>query len=397
VTRKALCTKFVAALFTLGAVSSQAADIPLARSLPIQRVVLVSATPSSGPLIPFIGAGTAHLAYEFYLSNFGKKPLRIVALRVHGSGGAAFDTTVEGEALKASFNAVGSADRQKPQDPVLATGATGILFVFLNFGSRTAPAELDNSLVVEPDGEAADVQLIPLAALRVQKPSAAPTVDAPLAGDRWLAANGPSNTSLHRRAVIILDGKARSPERYAIDWVKLGDDGKTFSGDASQNSSYHAYGLPITAVADGRVVEVLDGLAENIPQQAKMAIELTPATMAGNNIVEDIGGGHYVGYAHFITGSTTVKQGDAIHRGQVIGKLGNSGNSTEPHLHIQICDGPSFLSCDGVPMQFKNLTLSQYTIEKKGETPVRMSIDGAPQSLSNQEPMEDELVTFPGK
>jgi len=357
----------------------------------------MSATPSLGPLMPFVGDGTAHLAYELYLSNFGKKPLRIVGLRVHGSQGASFDTTIEGDPLKASFIALGSADHLKPQDPVLAPGATAMLFVFLNFGSRKTPATLDNSLVVEPDGDAANVQLIPLASLHVEKLFAAPTIDAPLIGDRWQAANGPSNTSLHRRAVIVLDGKAKSPERYAIDWIKLGDDGNTFSGDEHQNSSYHAYDVPIAAVADGRVVEALDGIAENIPHSGKMAIEMTPAVMAGNNIVEDIGGGHYVGYAHFRPGSITVKKGDSVRVGQVLGKLGNSGNSTEPHLHIQICDGPSFLACDGVPMQFKNLMLSKYTIEKKGETPVRLSIDGAPVSVSGQEPMEDELVSFPEK
>jgi len=269
--------------------------------------------------------------------------------------------------------------------------------VFLTFGSRETPSTLDNSLAVEPDGDAAHVQLIPLSSLHVQKTSAAPTIDAPFTGDRWQAANGPSNTSLHRRAVIILDGKAKSPERYAIDWVKLGDDGKTFSGDERQNSSYHAYDLPITAVADGRVVEVLDGLPENVPQQEKMAIELTPATMAGNNIVEDIGGGHYVDYAHFRPGSIMVKKGDFIHRGQVIAKLGNSGNSTEPHLHIEICDGPSFLACNGVPMQFKDMTLSKYHIEKNGATPIRLVIDGAPRNVTGQEPMEDELVAFPVK
>ncbi len=357
----------------------------------------MSATPSLGPLIPFIGDGTAHLAYELYLSNFGKKPVRIVALRVHGSAGISFDTTVEGDRLKASFITLGSADHLKPQDPVLAPGATAMVFVLLNFGSRETPSILDNSLVVEPDGEAADVQLIPLWALHVQKPSAAPTIDAPLIGDRWQAANGPSNTSLHRRAVIVLDGKAKSPERYAIDWIKLGDDGNTFSGDEHQNSSYHAYDLPVAAVADGRVVEALDGIAENVPHSDKLAMEMTPAIMAGNNIVEDIGGGHYVGYAHFRPGTITVKKGDSIHVGQVIGKLGNSGNSTEPHLHIQICDGPSFLACDGVPMQFKNMMLSKYTVEKKGETPVRLSISGAPQAVTDQEPMEDELVAFPGK
>jgi len=100
-------------------------------------------------------------------------------------------------------------------------------------------------------------------------------------------------------AVIVLNGKARSPERYAIDWIKLGNDGNTFGGDEHENSSYHACDLPIAAVVDGRVVYVVDGLAENIPHQEKMAIEISLATAAGNNIVEDIGGGHYVGYAHF--------------------------------------------------------------------------------------------------
>ena len=107
---------------------------------------------------------------RLYLSNFGKKPARIVALRVHGSAGASFDTTVEGDPLKASFIALGSGDHLKPQDPVLAPGASGMLFVFLNFGSRQAPSVLDNAMVVEPDGDASDAQLIPLAPLNIQKP-----------------------------------------------------------------------------------------------------------------------------------------------------------------------------------------------------------------------------------
>ncbi len=89
--------------------------------------------------------------------------------------------------------------------------------------------------------------------LTIRKTGAA-LVDEPFTGDRWLAANGPSNTSLHRRAVIVLDGKPRVPERYAIDWIKLGDDGNSYSGDQYKNSSYHAYNVPILAVADGKIV-----------------------------------------------------------------------------------------------------------------------------------------------
>ena len=128
--KKSLCIEFLVGLLALCAVFTQAAEIPVAASLPIQRIVLMSATPSLGPLVPFIGDGTAHLAYELYLSNFGKNPVRIVGLRVHGSGGVPFDTTVEGDPLKASFIALGSADHLKPQDPVLAPGAAAMLFVF---------------------------------------------------------------------------------------------------------------------------------------------------------------------------------------------------------------------------------------------------------------------------
>lgn len=92
-----------------------------------------------------------------------------------------------------------------------------------------------------------------------------------------------------------------------------------------------------------------------------------------------------------------MKKGDSIHRGQMIGKLGNSGNSTEPHLHLQICDGPSFLACNGVPMQFKDMMVTRYRIEREREKPIRLTIDGAARTFTNQEPMEDELVTFPGK
>ena len=226
--------------------------------------------------MPFIGDGTTHLAYELYLSNFSKKPVRIVALRVQGAEGAAFDTTIEGDGLKASFVATASPDREKPQDPVLAPGATGLIFVFLDFGSRETPAQLDNSLVVEPDGVAGDVQLIPLAALHIQKPGATPTIDAPFTGDRWQAANGPSNSSRHRRAVIVLDSKARSPERYAIDWIKLGDDGNTFSGDELKNSSYHAYDAPITAVADGGVVAWSRGLRRTLRIETRWRLRYRP-------------------------------------------------------------------------------------------------------------------------
>ena len=383
----------VAAFASVVRAPAHADDVPLASTLPVESVMLLGGRPSTGPLIPVVGNGTAHLAYELYLTNYGHKPTRIVALRVHGIAGAAFATTIEGNALKSSFTPAAPPSRVASYDPVLPPGASGVIYVFLNFAGRETPRRLENSLVVEADGDPKNAQRIPLAELTIRKTGAA-LIDEPLTGERWLAANGPSNTSLHRRAVIILNGAPRVPERYAIDWIKLGDDGNSYSGDEYKNSSYHAYGVPILAVADGKIVIVKDGLPENVPHAKKMAVELTLINMPGNHVIEGIGGGLYVGYAHMIPGTITVKPGDQVHRGQVLGRLGNSGNSTEPHLHLQVCDAPSFLICEGVPMEFTRVSLTRYKIQKRGETPIKLSVEGT-REASGEEPMEDELANFP--
>jgi hypothetical protein len=368
-------------------------DVPLGSSLPLESVMLIGGCQSTGPFIPVVGDGTAHLAYELYLTNYGKKPARIVSLRVRGNGGAAFASTVESDALKSSFTPAAAQSRLVPYDPVLAPGASGVLFVFLNFSGRETPRRLENSIVVEADGDAKNAQRIPFGEIAIEETGPA-LIDQPFTGDRWLAANGPSNKSIHRRAVIVLNGKPRVPERYAIDWIKLGDDGDSFSGDQYKNSSYHAYNVPILAVPDGEIVAVKDGLPENVPHSDKLAVAMTLATLAGNHIVEDIGGGLYAGYAHMIPGTIRVKAGDRVHRGQVLGHLGNSGNSSEPHLHLQVCNAPSFLICEGVPMEFERMSLTKYKMHKRGETPIKLELEGT-HDVAGEEPMEDELANFP--
>jgi Peptidase family M23 len=385
-------TLLAATLWGAGPTAARAEDVPLASSLPLEGVMLVAGWPSAGPFIPVIGDGTAHLAYEFYLTNYSKKPVRIVSLRVRGIGGAAF-ATIEGDALKSAFTPAAPQSRLEAHDPVLAPGASGMLFVFPDFFDRETPERLENSIVVEADGDPKNAQRIPLGEVGIRKTGAA-LVDEPFTGDRWLAANGPSNKSIHRRAVIVLNGKPRSPERYAIDWIKLGEDGNSYTGDQYKNSSYHAYDVPILGVADGKIVAVKDGLPENVPHTEKLAVAMTLANIAGNHIVEEIGGGLYAGYAHFIPDSITVKAGERVRRGRVLGRLGNSGNSSEPHLHLQVCDASSFLICEGVPMEFKRMSLTKYHIQKRGDTPIKLEVEGT-HDVSGEGPMEDELANFP--
>jgi murein DD-endopeptidase MepM/ murein hydrolase activator NlpD len=93
-------------------------------------------------------------------------------------------------------------------------------------------------------------------------------------------------------------------------------------------------------------VGVKDGIPENVPNAVKMVGPITRQTIGGNYVMEDIGGDRY---AHLIPGAIGVKVGDSVSAGERLAKLRNSGNSTEPHLHFHVCDGPSPLLCNGLP------------------------------------------------
>ena len=118
--------------------------------------------------------------------------------------------------------------------------------------------------------------------------------------------------------------------------MQVGSDNQTYRGDSKDNRSYHCFGVEAHAIADGAVVEVKDGIPENMPRNEKPAVPITLETVAGNHVNLDLGGGVYAMYAHLQPGSIRVKVGDKVTAGQVIGLVGNTGNSSEPHLHFQL-------------------------------------------------------------
>src|SRR6202030_3311323 len=125
---------------------------------------------------------------------------------------------------------------------------------------------------------------------------------------------------------------------------------------------YRAYGTEILAVADGVVTQTKDGIPQNIPNKPPV-VPITLETIGGNHVIMEIGNGLYAFYAHIQPGSIRVKVGDNVRRGQVLGLLGNSGNSTEPHLHFHICNANSELGCEGLPYAF-----AEYELQGKGES-----------------------------
>ena len=152
------------------------------------------------------------------------------------------------------------------------------------------------------------------------------------------------------------DGNLWRGERFAFDNLQLNDQMTDYyEGDPKVNESYFNYRDTLYAIADGTVLKVVDGRPENRGD----AQDLVFATMdeyGGNYVVLDIGNDRYALYAHCVPNEFLVSQGDVLKEGDPIGLLGNSGNSTAPHLHFQITDSPNLLFSIGHPFVIKSYT-----------------------------------------
>ena len=109
------------------------------------------------------------------------------------------------------------------------------------------------------------------------------------------------------------------------------------------------------AVAPGTVVEVVRDLPNVTP--GKNPEGLTIAQIAGNRVIIDMGSGHYAMYAHLAPGSVQLHVGDFVRQGEKLGLLGNTGNSSAPHLHFQVMDRPSSLDDTSLPFVFDHMNL----------------------------------------
>ena len=294
------------------------------------------------PPTPVLMAGKIHMIYELHVTNGGDGTAAIKRLEVLGAG----KKLAEYEGLE--LNGMMHRDDDSTDDRSLPPGVRAEIFLDIAVDpASSVPQELRHRITVEDlaveGGTATVISSKPV------------VIGPPLRGAGWFAANGPSNTSIHRRALIAVDGGFHIGQRFAIDWLKMDSDGNTHKGDPKDNRNYHAYGSEVLAVADATVVKVKDGIPENVPGPTSRAVPMTLETIAGNHVVLDLGGGRYAVFAHLQPGKIRVKEGDKVKRGQILGLLGNSGNSTEPHLHFQICSGMSTLGSEGLPYVLDSL------------------------------------------
>ncbi len=147
-------------------------------------------------------------------------------------------------------------------------------------------------------------------------------------------------------------------QRYALDLLRLTRSGGSFEGDGSKNEQYAAWGQPVVAAGEGVVVTAEDGVTDNEPNHPR------GGNLFGNHVVIDHGTGEYSLVAHLMKGSVQVKPGDHVIMGQQLARTGNSGMSTEPHIHYQLMDKPDWQQANGFPAQFLNFQLGDRIIER---------------------------------
>jgi hypothetical protein len=199
-------------------------------------------------------------------------------------------------------------------------------------------------------------------------------IEFPLRGE-WLAPNTPGKK-------IPSHGTNQLGERYAFDFIQVdwARTGRPFYH--SNMLQYLIFGIPLNkcyswgqkvyAPCDGEIIKAEDGykertrvhLASDLYVALKNAytfnpVKDNPRSVAGNYIIMKCSGHVYAAFAHLQTGSITVSAGQSVKKGDVLGKVGHSGNSTAPHLHFQLMDSSDLHAAKGIPCVFEQYELFQ--------------------------------------
>jgi hypothetical protein len=350
--------------------------------------------------------GRFHIAYELVLTNTTQFALDVQRVDVRNARTHRVLLSLDGGALSSRMNSItGATTMTMPAAPtVLSPSGQGIVWLDVRVRRKAdLPNVLEHHVVSSslPATGAPSFQISSLVG-RVSLRTQAPVVlGPPVRGGIWMAAEGCCDEPTHhRRGLLVLDGNEVVSQRFAIDWIKLDRRHRGWVGSPARLSSYFSYGQPLIAAAKGTVVVASDRAADQTPPNNPEPPSLPE--LPGNRVVLRLGPGIFLLYAHMKPGSVRVHVGQRVRRGQLLGQLGNSGNSATPHLHLQVEVERSFLS-DGLPFVFNRFRLLGQITEPVSDENLGLRADGqlpfTPASPSGtrrrQMPLDLNVVRFP--
>lgn len=338
------------------------------------------------PIRPVKGAdGLIHLAYELAVTSLVTAPARIEAVEV-------VDPTRDNLVVEVVSGDEVASSLLLSSDEFSATlgpDQSGVMLFDLTFEERedvptvlahrvTVSVELESSRAFSQLGGCTGVSRRPAIVL-----------SPPLTGDGWFNANGCCE-SLHNRAVVLLfNGALQMPQRFANDLMQVDAEHRQYVGDPADATNWVGYLAEVVAAAPGEVVTAVDGFPDQVPLTDP---DLTLTPYNGNHVIIDMGRGRFALYAHLAPQSIMVQPGERVRRGQLLGLLGNSGNSDAPHLHFQVTDGGSGLN--GVPYVFDRWVFQGRGVLDLGEDIVDIDPTGSGKRQTKTLPLHRDIMGF---
>lgn len=396
----------VAAAAVLAITGSASAAEPKLVPAPEDAFTPVTVTPLGPSTTPVQGTdGRWHVVYELQLLNGKPAPATIEQVDVvDAARPSRVLASFAGDELLGRLR---TTFPSPAEEAVIPPSGVLLLYIELSFPRRSAvPRFVAHRLRLLASANPGATEPTPMryTAGRYGIRDGRPVVlGPPLRGDDWVATNGCCSPAIvHRGSVQTVNGGLFDAQRFAIDWIRLNADGRFFTGDGSDVRQHAAYDAPVLAVADGVVVSTLDTLPDQVPGTLPPPASITLQTVDGNHVVIALGDGRYAFYAHLRRGSVRVKRGDRVRRGQVIGRLGNSGNTSAPHLHFHVMRSPSVLGSDGLPFAHDRFSVTGKVSATRFEE--AEGLDGvwgenrfAPRPQRDRFPLNLDVVAFPGR
>lgn len=294
------------------------------------------------PVIADTG-GTAELVHELHLTNFAGQALNIQRITVLDAETGVTIGEAEGAALDGWMGRAGAGGDDNVRR--IAPGMRALVYFNLPLADSAPRAivhRIDFRFAQEEDQAQRQISIAPTT---IDAP--APLVlGPPLRGGPWAAVYAPEMERGHRRVVYAIDGQARIPGRFAIDFIKLDDAGRSAPAGTTRLDQFHGHGEAVLAVADAVVAAVRDDMAEAETLAAVPRVGIADAS--GNYVALDLGDGRFAFYEHLRPG-IVVRPGQRVRRGDVIGHLGLTGQGSEPHLHFHVASANSVLGAEGLP------------------------------------------------
>jgi murein DD-endopeptidase len=362
------------------------------------RAPVVQAVDLSVPFNPvsFDQSGDSELVYELHVTNFQAVDVVLTAVRVKtplNLNGIPTPPRTIAEYRDAELNRrlVRPGLRNDHATPqIIGPGMRAVVNMWIRLPFPFLPSVIhDVEMDVQRPSGAVHV-VIEGGASPVRLPDPI-VLDPPLRRGPWVAIYDPLLKGGHRTAIYTVDGRARIPGRFAIDFIALPAFGALAPDPAARPADGNGFGTEVIAVADGTIAAAVDDTPDRTPKP------VPPESASGNYVALDLGGGRFAFYEHLQQGSIVVAAGQRVTRGQVIAKLGSSGStSIGPHLHFHVADTNSLLASEGVAFVFTQfVALGEFTSIQALYAGEKWRPAGSVTSFTKSRPSPNGVIHFP--